>query len=87
MKFEESQLLKGLPKQFFANLVAKVNAKIAQGADVINLGQGNPDQPTYDFIVEALQASAAKPASHKYSLFRTILYPSRVWAFFLNDSL
>ncbi len=70
MKFEESQLLKGLPKQFFANLVAKVNAKIAQGADVINLGQGNPDQPTYDFIVEALQASAAKPASHKYSLFR-----------------
>lgn len=70
MKFEESELLKGLPKQFFANLVAKVNAKIAQGADVINLGQGNPDQPTYDFIVEALQASAAKPASHKYSLFR-----------------
>ena len=35
-----------LPKQFFASLVAKVNAKVATGADVINLGQGNPDQPT-----------------------------------------
>lgn len=70
MKFETSHLLKKLPKQFFADLVAKVNAKIAQGADVINLGQGNPDRPTYDFIVKALQDSAAKPASHKYSLFR-----------------
>lgn len=48
MLFEESDLLKELPKQFFAGLVAKVNVKIAEGADVINLGQGNPDQPTYD---------------------------------------
>ncbi|MGT2907094.1 aminotransferase class I/II-fold pyridoxal phosphate-dependent enzyme [Streptococcus dentiloxodontae] len=70
MQFEESHILKDLPSQFFAGLVAKVNAKIAQGADVINLGQGNPDQPTYDFIVEALRESAQKPASHKYSQFR-----------------
>ena len=54
MLFEESDLLKALPEQFFAGLVAKVNAKVAEGADVINLGQGNPDQPTYDHIVEAL---------------------------------
>ena len=58
MLFEESDLLKALPKQFFAGLVAKVNAKVAEGADVINLGQGNPDQPTYDHIVEALCTSA-----------------------------
>ena len=55
MLFEESDLLKALPEQFFAGLVAKVNAKVAEGADVINLGQGNPDQPTYDHIVEAFQ--------------------------------
>ena len=70
MLFEESDLLKALPEQFFAGLVAKVNAKVAEGADVINLGQGNPDQPTYDHIVEALCVSAKNPASHKYSQFR-----------------
>ena len=51
-------------------MVAKVNAKVAEGADVINLGQGNPDQPTYDHIVESLCLSAKNPASHKYSQFR-----------------
>lgn len=70
MHFEESDLLKTLPKQFFASLVAKVNAKIADGADVINLGQGNPDLPTPDYIVKAMQEATAQAADHKYSLFR-----------------
>ena len=70
MKFEASKVLQSLPKQFFANLVRKVNAKAATGADVINLGQGNPDQPTPDFIVQAMQQATADPANHKYSLFR-----------------
>ena len=62
--------MKELPEQFFAGLVAKVNAKVAEGANIINLGQGNPDQPTYDHIVEALRVSAKNPANHKYSQFR-----------------
>lgn len=70
MKFAESNVLQGLPKQFFANLVKKVNAKIDAGADVINLGQGNPDQPTPDFIVKAMQEQTAVPDNHKYSQFR-----------------
>ena len=48
MLFEESDLLKELPEQFFAGLVAKVNAKVAEGADIINLGQGNPSLPPSD---------------------------------------
>ncbi|AFR99893.1 pyridoxal phosphate-dependent aminotransferase [Lentilactobacillus buchneri] len=70
MKFEESNVLQQLPKQFFAGLVKKVNAKVATGADVINLGQGNPDQPTPDFIVRSMQEQTANPANHKYSQFR-----------------
>lgn len=70
MNFPESNSLQRLPKQFFANLVRKVNAKVATGADVINLGQGNPDQPTPDFIVKAMQEATVKPANHKYSQFR-----------------
>lgn len=70
MDFSESKILQNLPKQFFANLVQKVNAKVASGADVINLGQGNPDQPTPSFIVDALSEAAKDPMTHKYAQFR-----------------
>ncbi|USS86024.1 pyridoxal phosphate-dependent aminotransferase [Fructilactobacillus cliffordii] len=69
MHFTESAVVHQLLQQFFATLVQKVNQKIATGADVINLGQGNPDQPTPDNIVKALQAAVAKPENHKYSPF------------------
>ncbi|MGO2629840.1 MAG: pyridoxal phosphate-dependent aminotransferase [Enterococcus italicus] len=65
-----STKLNQLPKQFFASLVAKVNKKIATGADVINLGQGNPDQATPAFIVEATKQALDDPMTHKYSQFR-----------------
>lgn len=68
--FEQSQLLKSLPKQFFASLVAKVGKVAGEGHDVINLGQGNPDQPTPKHIVEAMQDAASNPHYHKYSPFR-----------------
>ncbi len=68
--FEQSELLKNLPKQFFASLVNKVANVMAQGHDVINLGQGNPDQPTPPHIVKALQEAAEDPRNHKYSPFR-----------------
>ena len=67
-----SNKLQQLPPQFFASLVQKVGAAVAEGRDVINLGQGNPDQPTPPHIVKALQASAENPLSHKYSPFRGI---------------
>lgn len=70
MEFQQSELLDHLPKQFFANLVAKVNRKIAEGVDVINLGQGNPDKPTPEYIVKSTQKWVANPQTHKYSLFR-----------------
>lgn len=70
MEFQQSDLLNSLPKQFFASLVQKVNAFADQGADIINLGQGNPDQPTPGHIVARLQAAAANPENHKYSPFR-----------------
>lgn len=70
MKFEHSQVLQELPKQFFASLVQKVNRKLKEGHDVINLGQGNPDQPTPEHIVEEMKRAVAQPENHKYSSFR-----------------
>ncbi|HSO57146.1 MAG TPA: pyridoxal phosphate-dependent aminotransferase [Paenisporosarcina sp.] len=69
---ELSKKLQQLPPQFFASLVQKVGAAVAQGRDVINLGQGNPDQPTPPHIVQALQKAVENPVTHKYSPFRGI---------------
>lgn len=69
-KFDTSSILKQLPTQFFASLVRKVNQVIADGHDVINLGQGNPDQPTPIHIVERLKTAAEQPSNHGYPPFR-----------------
>ncbi|OZU87439.1 LL-diaminopimelate aminotransferase [Virgibacillus indicus] len=68
MKF--SDRLNNLPPQFFAKLAQNVTAAVAEGRDIINLGQGNPDQPTPPHIVKAVQEAAEKPEMHKYSPFR-----------------
>lgn len=68
--FQKSELLGQLPTQFFASLVQKVGRVVAEGHDVINLGQGNPDQPTPEHIVHSLQKAVDNPIHHKYSPFR-----------------
>ncbi len=67
--FPVSDTLKRLPEQFFAKLVKKVQALSSEGHDVINLGQGNPDLPTPNHIVEELKRAADNPVYHKYSPF------------------
>lgn len=67
-----SKKLQQLPPQFFAALASKVSEAIAEGRDIINLGQGNPDQPTPSHIIEALQRSAMDSQTHKYSPFRGV---------------
>jgi LL-diaminopimelate aminotransferase len=50
----------------FAELDRKIEARRAQGADVISLGVGDPDQSTPRHVVEALQEAAEDPATHQY---------------------
>ncbi|HET7578833.1 MAG TPA: pyridoxal phosphate-dependent aminotransferase [Bacillales bacterium] len=68
--FEPSKALNRLPEQFFAKLTKKAALLTAEGYDVINLGQGNPDLPTPDHIVTAMQQATANPAYHRYSPFQ-----------------
>ncbi|PYZ96048.1 LL-diaminopimelate aminotransferase [Alteribacter lacisalsi] len=68
-KFEQSDLLQRLPEQFFAKLAGRVQRLAAEGHDIINLGQGNPDLPTPPHIIEELQHAAENPKFHKYSPF------------------
>lgn len=58
-----------LPEQFFAELVRKTIEVKKTHDDVINLGQGNPDQPTPEHIVEKLKEASSNPLYHKYSPF------------------
>src|SRR5262249_32559024 len=38
----------------------------ARGVDLISLGIGDPDMPTFPHIVAALAEAAARPANHRY---------------------
>ncbi len=68
--FKKAERINSLPQQFFASLTGKVQEVMKQGHDVINLGQGNPDQPTPPHIVDAMIKAVNSPDNHKYSPFR-----------------
>src|SRR5437868_14386347 len=61
-----SSRLARIPPYLFAELERKVAAKRAQGIDVISLGIGDPDTPTYAPIVAAAQRAVADPSTHSY---------------------
>src|SRR5581483_5087377 len=61
-----SSRLERIPPYLFAELERKVAAKRAQGVDVISLGIGDPDTPTYDALVAAAQRAVADPSTHTY---------------------
>jgi LL-diaminopimelate aminotransferase len=63
---DPSKRLEAIPPYMFAELERKVSAKRAEGIDVISLGIGDPDTPTYPYIVEAMQAAVADPGTHQY---------------------
>ncbi|HLY48022.1 MAG TPA: LL-diaminopimelate aminotransferase [Solirubrobacteraceae bacterium] len=61
-----SRRLERIPPYLFAELERKVRAKRAEGIDVISLGIGDPDLPTYEPIVAAAQRAVADPSTHRY---------------------
>ena len=66
--FTKSKRLQELPPYLFAEIDAKKRAARAEGRDIIDLGVGDPDRPTPEFIIEALKAGADDAANHRYSL-------------------
>lgn len=68
MPFSKAERLQKLPPYLFAEIDRKKKAAIAAGRDVINLGVGDPDQPTPAPIIQSLQHHAENPAFHQYAL-------------------
>jgi LL-diaminopimelate aminotransferase len=63
---QPSKRLEAIPPYKFQELEQQIADKRAAGIDVISLGIGDPDQPTYGHIVEAMQEAVADPAYHQY---------------------
>lgn len=68
MRIKRADRLKKLPPYLFVEIdKAKRKAKAA-GGDIIDLGVGDPDQPTPRHIIDKLYAAALEPANHRYAL-------------------
>jgi len=64
--------IKRLPPYVFAEVNRMKAAGRAKGDDIIDLGMGNPDQPTPPHIVEKLRETSLNPDVHGYSASRGI---------------
>jgi LL-diaminopimelate aminotransferase len=63
---DPSRRLEAIPPYKFQELEQQIAEKRAAGIDVISLGIGDPDEPTYPHVVEAMQEAVANPAYHQY---------------------
>ena len=63
---DPSRRLEAIPPYMFAELERRIDDKRAAGVDVISLGIGDPDWPTYPHIVEAMERAVADPQTHGY---------------------
>lgn len=61
------QRLQHLPPYVFTIVNEFKQQAMAQGREIIDLGMGNPDQPTPKHIVDALIASANQTHTHRYA--------------------
>ncbi|NQU18703.1 LL-diaminopimelate aminotransferase [bacterium] len=67
-KIEQSDRLKQLPPYLFLEIDRAKREAQRQGRDIIDLGIGDPDQPTPQFIIDKLYEAAKDRANHRYAL-------------------
>ena len=68
----DTQRLRRLPPYLFARLNEIKLGLRQEGADVIDLGMANPDQPTPDHILGKLIEVVQDPKTHRYSASKDI---------------
>jgi len=69
-RVRRSDRLGKLPPYLFVEIDRVKNELREAGADVVDLGIGDPDLPTFPEIVSELQTACADPATHRYPLQR-----------------
>lgn len=73
MSVQLADRMRLLPPYVFGRLNALKYAKRRAGADIIDLGMGNPNDPTPEPIVEKLCEAVRNPRNHRYSAASGIL--------------
>lgn len=68
VKINLSDRLNMLPPYLFVEIDRSKKRAKEEGRDIIDLGVGDPDQPTPRFIIDALHRSSLKPETHRYAL-------------------
>ena len=68
MIFKLSKILNSLPPYLFLEIDKAKRKARAEGRDIIDLGIGDPDQPTPKYIIDALHKAALDPTNHRYAL-------------------
>jgi LL-diaminopimelate aminotransferase len=61
-----AERLEAMPPYMFAELERRIEEKRDQGIDVISLGIGDPDMPTFRYVVEAMREAVGDPGAQKY---------------------
>jgi len=77
---EEFYRIRRLPPYVFEQVNRAKAAARNAGADIIDLGMGNPDLPTPSHVVEKLKETIGKPRTDRYSSSRGIAGLRRVQA-------
>jgi len=63
---QPAKRLDKIPPYLFAELDRKRDELAAKGVDIINMGVGDPDQPTPAHIVSAMHQAIDDPSTHNY---------------------
>src|SRR5271154_4141617 len=67
-RIEVSQRIARLPPYLFARINRMKYEKRVAGIDIIDLGMGNPTDPTPPSVVQKLAEAASDPRNHRYSV-------------------
>jgi len=66
--FKLSKKLENLPPYLFVEIDKAKRKARQEGRDIIDLGVGDPDQPTPNHIIEKLYQAVCDPSTHRYAL-------------------
>lgn len=72
MKVKPADRTSNVQEYYFSLKLAQIDKMRREGADVINLGIGSPDQMPSENTISALVSEANKPTSHGYQSYKGI---------------
>ncbi|NLA49253.1 MAG: aminotransferase class I/II-fold pyridoxal phosphate-dependent enzyme [Bacteroidales bacterium] len=72
MKVNPATRTESIREYYFSQKLRQIDQMRKEGADIINLGIGSPDQPPSENTIARLTGEAVKPSSHGYQSYNGI---------------